>query len=128
MRRETPSILLVEEEPTLAELTAFRLELLGYIVTCVHSAEEALAAVDRQRPDVIVLDLFLPGIDGLELANRLSNDPRTSDIPLMAFSADGDLSRVQRAYAAGVKEYLLVPYDPAVLEQKLEKLLAGVNA
>ena len=127
MRSESPRILLVEEEPVLAELTAFRLELLGFDVACVHSAEEALAAVDRQPPDVIVLDLFLPGIDGLELANRLSNDQRTGEIPLLALSADGDLGRVQRAYAAGVNDYLLTPYDPAVLEQKLEKLLSSTR-
>ena len=123
MQTEASRILLVEEEPTLAELTAFRLELLGYNVRCVHTAEQALSAIEAEAPDVVILDLYLPDMDGLELANRLSNDERTSRIPLLAFSADGDLGKVQRAYAAGVKDYLLTPFDPAVLEQKLEKLL-----
>ena len=129
MPPEAAQILLIEEDRTLADITAFRLELLGYTVRCAHSAEEALEALERELPEVIILDLYLPGMDGLELTNRLSNDHRTCDIPVMAFSSDSDLGKVQRAYAAGVKDFLLTPYDPAVLERKLEKLLvaAGQN-
>jgi len=127
MPQEAAQILLVEEDRTLADITAFRLELLGYMVRCAHSAEEALDALDHELPDVIILDLYLPGMDGLELTNRLSNDHRTCGIPVMAFSSDSDLGKVQRAYAAGVKDYLLTPYDPAVLERKLEKLLVTAH-
>ena len=127
MPQEAAQILLVEEDRTLADITAFRLELLGYTVKCVHSAEEALVALDQELPEVIILDLYLPGMDGLELTNRLSNDHRTCSIPVMAFSSDSDLGKVHRAYAAGVKDFLLTPYDPAVLERKLEKLLVAAG-
>ena len=123
MSADAPQLLLVEEDPTLAEITAFRLELLGYGVRCVHSGEDAQAAVEQDMPDLIILDLALPGMDGFELTNELRNDPRTTAIPVLAFSTSADLEDVQKAYAAGVSDILVTPYDPAVLEHKLEQLL-----
>jgi len=123
MRESIPKLLLVEDDKTLADVTAFRLELLGYEVVIHHSAEDALQWIESELPDLVILDLALPGVDGLELTNRLKNEPRTTDIPVMAFSTAPDLDMVQRAYAAGVREYLVTPYDPAVLEEKLESML-----
>jgi CheY-like chemotaxis protein len=116
-------ILIVEEDAILADVTAFRLELLGYQVETVHSAEDALEAVSRCRPDAILVDLALPGIGGIELTNRLSNDPETSAVPLMVLSASSDLKEVQRAHAAGANDFLVIPYDPTVLEEKIAELL-----
>ena len=124
MIHDSLQILLIEDDATLAEITAFRLELLGYEVVSVQSQDEAFAQLDAQLPDVILMDLALAGNDGLELLNRLSNEPRTSDVPVMVFSTNADLDNVQRAYAAGADEYLVTPYDPANLEQKVEKLRA----
>lgn len=117
-----PKILLIENEPTLAEITAFRLELMGYRVEQVASGEEALKTICHEAPDLIIIDLLLAGEDGFVLADRLASDERTHGIPLMALSSRADLDDVQRAFSAGVKEYLVTPYDPSVLEQKLEKL------
>jgi CheY-like chemotaxis protein len=121
--KESSVILLIEDDATLAEITAFRLELLRYRVKTAHTADEALAWLEQELPDVILLDTALAGADGLELVNQLSNAPRTSQIPIMVFSTDADLDKVQRAYTSGAKDFLLVPYDPLVLENKLEKLL-----
>ena len=123
MRTDTPRVLLIEEEPTLAEIKAFRLELLGYQVTCANSAAETTEKLAEDLPDAILLGLSLSGMDGIELANRISNDERTHGVPIMALSSDADLSKVQRAFAAGAKEFLVTPYDPSVLENKLERLL-----
>ena len=68
---------------------------------------------------------MLPGIDGIEFINRLSNDTRTSDIPIMFLSTNGDLEDVQKAYNAGADEYLVIPYDPMVLEAKVERLASA---
>jgi CheY-like chemotaxis protein len=127
MRNEASVILLIEDDATLAEITAFRLELLRYQVKTVPTADEAVAWLERELPDVIVLDLALAGTDGLELVNQLANAPRTSQIPIMVFSSDSDLAKVQRAYTSGAKDFVLVPYDPLVLENKLEKLLDSHN-
>jgi len=122
MIRDSLQILLIEDDATLAEITSFRLELLGYEVASCSDPHEALDWLDKSLPDVILLDLALGGNEGFDLLNRLSNAPRTSDVPVMVFSTSADLSHVQRAYAAGAEEYLVTPYDPVNLEQKIEKL------
>lgn len=126
MTRHIPKILLVEEEPTLREITAFRLELLGYDVVRQETAELALDWLRTNLPTLIIVDQFLPGVDGIELLNRLSNDVRTSDIPVMILSANADLDDVQKAYNAGADEYLVTPYDPFMLESKIHRLVSAV--
>ncbi len=117
-------ILLVEDDPTLSEVTAFRLELLGYEVRCARSAEEALAATAEQLPDVVLRDFGLEGNEGYELLDRLSNEQYTADVPVMVFCTTADLDDVQRAFTSGAKEFLVTPFDPAVLEKKVEVLCA----
>ena len=128
MSHETPRILLVEEEPVLAEITRFRLELLGYNVVHTGNAEDALTWLQKDLPSLIIVDQMLPGMDGTDLLNRLSNDEQTSEIPVILLSSNADLDEVQKAYNAGADEYLVSPYDPAILEQKIDFLLtAGVE-
>ncbi len=122
MADRTPQILFVEEDPILMEITAFRLELLGYEVVQLQSAERALEWLKGQLPTLIIVDHVLSGIDGIEFINRLSNDTRTSNIPITLLSTNGDLDDVQKAYNAGADEYLVIPYDPIVLESKVERL------
>lgn len=128
MRNETPSILLVEEDETLADITAFRLELLGYRVSLARSGEAALQSAHAEKPDLMIVDLYLPGIDGIELINRLRSDNATAAIPVMVFSIDSDLNIVANAFDAGANDYLMTPYDPAVLQEKITKLLEKVPA
>jgi DNA-binding response OmpR family regulator len=126
MSERTPQILLIEEDPTLLEITAFRLELLGYEVVMQQSAERALEWLRDKLPSLIIVDQVLPGMDGVEFINRLSNDTRTNEIPIMFVSTKADLDDVQRAYNAGADEYLVIPYDPMVLESKVERLVNAV--
>lgn len=127
MPDQRSKILLIEGDPTLLEITAFRLELLGYEVVTQESAELALDWLREQLPSLMIVDHVLPGIDGIEFINRLSNDTRTSEIPIMFLSTNGDLEDVQRAYNAGADEYLVIPYDPMVLESKVERLASAVT-
>ncbi|MEM1304434.1 MAG: response regulator [Planctomycetota bacterium] len=122
MEKSRQRLLLVEEDPTLRDVTAFRLELLGYDVEQLDSAEQALASLQERLPDVIIVGYSLPGIDGADLIDRISNDVRTSEIPVMFLSPNSDLDDVQRAFNAGADEYLVTPYDPLVLESKIERL------
>jgi DNA-binding response OmpR family regulator len=123
MHERPPQILLVEEDPTLLGITAFRLELLGYEVVTQQSAERALEWLREQLPTLVIVDHVLPGMDGIEFINRLSNDTRTSEVRVIFLSANADLEDVQRAYNAGADEYLVIPYDPMVLEAKVERLV-----
>jgi DNA-binding response OmpR family regulator len=124
----TTTILLIEGDPTLLEITAFRLELLGYQVVSQNSAEQAMTWLGEKLPSIVIVDHVLPGMDGIEFINRLSNDTRTSNIPIMFLSTNGDLEDVQKAYNAGADEYLVIPYDPMVLESKVERLTSAVSA
>ena len=119
------TILLIEGDPTLLEITAFRLELLGYQVESMDSAEQAIKRLAEMLPNLVIVDHVLPGMDGIEFINRLSNDTRTSNIPIMFLSSNGDLEDVQKAYNAGADEYLVIPYDPMVLESKVERLTSA---
>jgi CheY-like chemotaxis protein len=122
MSDRAPQILFVEEDPILMEITAFRLELLGYEVVALESAERAIEWLHEHTPTVIIVDHVLSGMDGIEFINRVSNDTRTGAIPIMLLSTNGDLEDVQKAYNAGADEYLVIPYDPMVLESKVERL------
>jgi CheY-like chemotaxis protein len=126
MPEQTSQILIVEEDPVLLEITAFRLELLGYKVEAQQSGEHALKWLRDQSPSLIIVDHMLPGMDGIEFINRLSNDTHTSEIPIVFLSTNGDLEDVQKAYNAGADEYLVIPYDPMVLESKVERLTNAV--
>lgn len=134
MRRELPldgetempvarNILLVEPEPVVAEISAFRLELLGYHVECVDSGEQALSKIAAEIPDLLITDLVLPGLDGMGLIERLTTDEDTADLPIMVLSIDADLARVQAVFAVGAKDFLVVPFDLDVLQEKVERLL-----
>jgi len=118
-------ILLVEPELVLAEITAFRLELLGYQVEAVNSGERALGKIGEQIPDLLITDLVLPGLDGVGLIERLTTDEQTADLPIMVLSIDADLSRVQAVIGVGAMDFLVVPFDLGVLQEKVESLLEG---
>ena len=127
MSRETPQLLLIEDDETLAEITSFRLELLGYDVKYVHSDDEALKFVEEKIPDLIIIDLAIPGMGGLEVINQLKNNHQTNNIAILAFSTQAELDKVQEAYLAGADDYLITPYDPAVLQKKIELLLKSTE-
>jgi DNA-binding response OmpR family regulator len=127
MSDQTSQILLIEGDVTLLEVTAFRLELLGYSVVTLETAERALEWLHENLPTLVVVDHVLPGMDGIEFINRLSNDTRTSELPIILLSTNGDLDDVQKAYNAGADDYLVIPYDPIVLEAKVERLASAVT-
>ncbi|MEO1497199.1 MAG: response regulator [Planctomycetota bacterium] len=125
MSVDTRRVLLIEEDATLREITAFRLELLGHVVVSHSSGETALTWLLDELPDAIVVGHFLPDMDGLELIDRLSNEVRTSDIPVMLLSPNSELEDVQKAFNSGADEYLVTPFDPQTLEMKLSRLLSA---
>ncbi len=115
-------VLLVEEEPTLREITAFRLELLGYHVTALDSADRVIDLVCEERPNAVIVGHFLQGMSGLDLLDRLSTDKRTAGTPVMFVSPNSELEDVQKAFTAGADEYLVTPFDPMILEKKIVRL------
>lgn len=117
-------LLIVEAEVTLAEVTAFRLELLGFSVQIARSAEEAYLLIEQKKPDLMIVDLKLARASGVALIEQLAAEAETAEIPVIALSLDAELEQVQRAFTAGATDFLVAPYNPAVLEEKVANLLA----
>ncbi|MAD80747.1 MAG: two-component system response regulator [Planctomycetaceae bacterium] len=127
MSKEMKRILLIEPEAVLAEVTAFRLELHGYAVETVDAIENAFRIATEQEFDMILMDLSLPGSGGQDLLEKLSSDETTSSIPVMVLSADADLDQVQKVVAMGAVDFLVVPFDPEALVDKVTKHVCRVR-
>jgi two-component system phosphate regulon response regulator PhoB len=84
------SILVVDDEDDIRELIEYNLSKAGYRITCVSSGEEAVKAVTAKAPDLVVLDLMLPGMDGLDVCRHIKGDPAFRAIPIIMVSARGD--------------------------------------
>lgn len=116
-------MLLVQAEPVLAELTSFRLELLGYQIELTSSGNEALAGMQQTLPDLVIVDTVLPEGDGIEWIARVRAEFTADQVPILVFSLDPSLETVERAVHAGAQDYLITPFDPTVMEEKIETLL-----
>ena len=116
-------ILVVDDEPDILELIRYNLTRNNYEMIGVASGEEAFASVRRSPPDLVVLDLMLPGIDGLEVCRRLKNDARTSAIPVIILSAKGEEADVVAGLELGADDYLSKPFSPRVLLARIKAVL-----
>jgi two-component system cell cycle response regulator DivK len=108
-------ILIVDDNPTNAKLLAYVLARQGHQVATAADADQALAAIARDRPRLILMDLQLPGIDGFELTRRLKADPATAGIVVGAVTAYAMTGDEDRARAAGCDGYLPKPIDTRTL-------------
>jgi two-component system, cell cycle response regulator DivK len=104
-------ILMVDDHPGNLKLLSFILEKLGYGVRLARDAEQALAILKEARPRLILMDLQLPGMDGLELTRRLKADPAYRDIPIVAVTASAMKGDERKAAAAGCDGYVTKPID-----------------
>jgi DNA-binding response OmpR family regulator len=121
-------LLLVQAEPVLAELTSFRLELLGYQIELVGTGGEAFSSIQQSLPDLVIVDTSLPDGDGIEWIARVRGEYRADQVPVIVFSLDPSLETVERGFHAGAQDYLITPFDPTVMEEKIEALLANRHA
>jgi two-component system phosphate regulon response regulator PhoB len=113
MRKE--KILVVDDEEDILELVRHHMSREGYEVRCAESGEQALQTAKSESLDLIVLDLMLPGIDGLEVTRRLKNDPRTQHIPILMLTAKGEESDIVTGLELGADDYVTKPFSPRIL-------------
>lgn len=117
------NILVVEDEPDIAELIEYNLLKNGYSPHLAVSGEEALARARKDPPHLVILDLMLPGVDGLEVCRRLKRDPRTSGVPVIMVTARGEESDVVTGLELGADDYIVKPFSPKVLMARIKAVL-----
>ena len=117
------SILVVEDEPAIRELLAINLEAQGSTVRLAESAEEALAHVDQELPDLILLDWMLPGASGIELARRLRASDRTKDVPIIMLTAKSEEQDKLEGLETGADDYVVKPFSPRELNARIKAVL-----
>jgi DNA-binding response OmpR family regulator len=122
-RREAPRVLIVDDDPSIRLICREVLELGGYQVRDAGSANTALSEARRFRPDMIVLDVLMPGIDGYRTAEMIRADPAIGMAPIMFLSARGDTADKVRAFRSGAEDYMVKPFDAAELLARVAKAL-----
>ena len=116
-------ILVVDDEEDLLELVRYTLAKEGHSITCVDTGEKAVDSVQRKLPDLIVLDLMLPGIDGLEVCRRLKRDSKTRHVPIIMLTAKSEERDVITGLDGGADDYITTPFSPRVLLARVKSLL-----
>lgn len=116
-------ILIAEDERDIRDLIAFTLRFAGYEVVAVGNGAEAVDAAPIEMPDLILMDVRMPRMTGYEACQQIKADPRVQHIPVVFLSAKGQESEIQSGFAAGATEYLLKPFAPLELTEKVKELL-----
>jgi len=121
-------ILVVEDEPTIQELIKFNLESVQYRVITCDRGEETESLVEEHKPDLILLDIMLPGIDGLEVCKRLQINQKNKSIPIIILSALNEEVDVVTGLELGACDYISKPFSPPILLARVKSALRRSNA
>lgn len=117
------NIFVVDDEEDILALIRMNLEREGYKVTCIEAGEECVKKAREKLPDLIVLDLMLPGIDGLDVCKLLKNDSKTRHIPIIMLTAKGEESDIVTGLELGADDYMTKPFSPKVLMARVKAVL-----
>lgn len=110
-RRYPHSVLVVDDDPSVRTLLEMVLQVEGFDVQCAADAHQALALIAERRPDVLLVDVMMPGIDGRALTRHLRTDPVTKDLPIVICSGLADDPSQWQAWAAGANSFVPKPFD-----------------
>jgi two-component system phosphate regulon response regulator PhoB len=120
---QTKHVLVVEDERDLAELLAFNLRKAGYVTSVAHSGPQALELIGAQLPDLVLLDVMLPGQSGTEVASRIRANPRTVGLPVIMLTARAEETDQIVGLAAGADDYITKPFSMKVVLARVEAVL-----
>ena len=118
-------ILIVDDDIELSQMARMTLEKEGYTVTTAAGGQEALARMAEEKPDLVVMDVMMPEMDGFELLEKLKGNALTADIPTIMLSARGEYSNVLKGREAGVDFYVPKPYNPYELTGIIQRIFDG---
>ena len=116
-------ILVVDDSVTLRQMVSHVLTEDGHDIAEAASAEDALGLIEGFRPEVVVTDMYMPGLDGISLAERIRAMPAYSRTPILVLSTDSSQEVKQRGRASGVTGWIAKPFDPAMLQGVVKKVL-----
>jgi len=118
-----PRILIVDDDPRLLHVVSMYLTIEGYDVTTAADGEEGLAAMEAARPDLVILDVMMPGMDGLEACRRIKRDPSTRSIPVLMFTALSREDDIEAGRTAGADRFINKPFSLIGLEAVIKTFL-----
>ncbi|OQY34072.1 MAG: DNA-binding response regulator [Spirochaetaceae bacterium 4572_59] len=119
-------LLIIEDEADIRELISFNLEMNGYEVIKARDGEEGLSMARRESPDLIILDLMLPGMDGLKVCSHLKKDPEARDIPIIMLTARSEDDDIINGLETGADDYVTKPFSPRILIARVKAALRRV--
>jgi DNA-binding response OmpR family regulator len=117
-------ILIVEDDPTTVQLIEFLLKKNNFEVLIAYNGEEALQITKKEKSDLILMDVMMPKMDGIEAIEKLKKDENTRDIPIVILSALGQEMDVMRGLQAGASGYIVKPFSPKELLEEIKAKLA----
>lgn len=120
---DTLTILIVEDEADILNLLKYNFQSEGYEAWTAKDGEHALALIERQVPDVLLLDIMLPGMDGIEVCKVLKSKPETRDIPVIMLTAKGEEEDRISGFELGIDDYVVKPFSPRELILRVKAVL-----
>ena len=119
----TPLVLVADDDPDILTLVGFRLERAGYEVLPARDGEEALALALEHQPDLAILDVMMPKLDGYEVTQRLRSNQATSGMPVILLTARVQEADITRGFEAGADDYIKKPFSPQELRARVQAIL-----
>ena len=123
MTESRPLILIADDEPDIRELVAYRLEQSGFEVAVAKDGREALTLAKKLRPDLALLDVMMPNLDGYEVTAELRQDKTLARLPVILLTARVQEQDVQRGFDVGADDYIKKPFSPQELRSRVEAIL-----
>lgn len=117
------NVIIVEDEEDIQELIQYNLAKNGFNTTVYSSGEEALSNILAKNPDLVLLDLMLPGIDGLEVCKRLKKSDDTKELPIIMLTARGEEEDIVKGFEYGADDYVTKPFSPKILISRIKAVL-----
>jgi two-component system alkaline phosphatase synthesis response regulator PhoP len=115
-------ILVIEDDRDISELITYNLEREGYEIACLYDGSQAVDFVRKRRPELIILDLMLPEVDGLEICRTLKSDAATKQIPIVMLTAKSEEADVVVGLQMGADDYIPKPFSPKVLVARIKAI------
>jgi len=116
-------ILVIDDEPLVVEVLKIRLEMNNYEVIIARDGVDGLERAMREKPDLIILDIVMPGLDGYQICRKLKEDRKTKTIPVIMLTALGQSAGRKKGYSSGAYDYIFKPFDDEELLNSIERAL-----